>query len=294
MIIAILSYLTYILLAVSHSPMRRIGSIVAVLLCLPVLTMAQEGIEHDNILKVKIGSGYQLDNYLSPSGYTGMQYGLGNEWWQPFRQDTRLGRTGRLRGWAHVGRVDAGLMTYNSRAGNNSYLGVQVAGGWGAYYEWRWLDERLRVHAGPYLEVGCTVREHATNVNKIVSADVAVDVMAMGGVSWSFYGKRTSYRLNYLLRTNVIGFDYLPEYWQSYYEIWTGVPGQARCSGPWNHNTLKHELTIDMQLPHSTWRVGAEHELMSYGTRDLHFMRHQLSIIVGCRWKYRIHANARL
>lgn len=256
-------------------------------LWLPVPVMAQEGVVHDNILKLKIGTGYQLDSYLSPIGYTGMQYGLENEWWQAFSGE-------RPGGWAHVGRAEACVSTYGSRARNNSMLGVQIAAGWGAYYEWRWFDERLRAHVGPYLEAGFGVREHGTNVNKIVSVDIAVDVMAMAGISFSFYGKRTSYRLNYQLRTNLIGFDYLPEYWESYYELSTGVPGQARCSGPWNHNTLKHELSLDLQLPHTTWRVGAGHELMNYGTRDLHFMRHQLSVIVGCRWQYRTKGNARL
>lgn len=274
--------------------MKRFLLIGMVLVCLPVSIRAQENVEHDNILKVKIGSGYQLDSYLSPLGYTGMQYGLGNEWWQAFRSDSRLGRAGKLDHWAHVGRVDLSFANYHNSAWSNLFLGFQAAGGWGAYYEWRWFEDRLRVHTGPYLEGGLNVRYHAQNVNKIVSLDVAIDVMAMGGISWSFYGKKTSYRLNYLLRTNLIGFDFLPEYWESYYEITEGVPGQARCSGPWNHNTVKHELTLDLQFPHSTWRVGAEHEWVSYGTSDLHFVRNQLSIIVGCRWKYRIRANERL
>ncbi len=268
--------------------------LIGLVICLPVLTMAQEGVEHDNILEVKIGTGYQLDTYLSPMGYSGRQYGIGNEWWQPFRQDTRLGKTGRLAHWAHAGRLDLYFMDYINSSRSNIFWGIQTAGGWGAFYEWRWFDESLRVHLGPYLEANFTVREQANNVNKIVSFDVAIDAMAMGGVSWSFYGKKTSYRLNYLIRTNLIGFDYLPEYWQSYYEIYEGVSGQPRCSGHWNHNTVKHELALDMQLPHSTWRVGAEHEYIRYGTDNLHFVRNQLSIVIGCRWKYRIHANARL
>ncbi len=274
--------------------MKRVIGIFVVLLCLPTLLIAQEGVEHDNILKLKIGTGYQFDSYLSPLGYTGLQFGLGNEWWQPFRQDTRLGRSGRLAHWAHVGCVDMCVTDYHSSARSNSYLGLQIAAGWGAFYEWRWLEDRLRVHVGPYLETGFSGRYHAGNVNKIVSFDVAIDAMAMTGISWSFYGKRTSYRLNYQFRTNILGFDYLPEYWESYYEITEGVPGQPRCSGPWNHNTVKHELTLDMQFIRSTWRIGCEHEYVSYGTDNLHFMHNQFSLVLGCRWKYKIHANARL
>lgn len=274
--------------------LKRIWLIGIIWLCLPALTTAQEGIEHDNILKIKAGPGYQLDTYLSPMGYTGWQVGLGNEWWQPFRTDTKLGKTGKLDHWGHVGRVDIMGGKYRSSSRSNHYWSAQIAGGWGAFYEWRWIDDRLRVHAGPYLEAGLTAREHARNINKIVSLDIAIDVMAMGGISWSFYGKKTSYRLNYLVRTNIIGFDYLPEYWESYYELSEGVPGIARCSGPWNHNTVKHELTLDMQFPHSTWRVGAEHEFVRYGTSDMHWVRNQLNIILGCRWKYKIRGNARL
>lgn len=264
-----------------------------IVLCCHVL-MAQEGVVHDNILKLKIGAGYQLDTYLSPMGYTGLQYGLANEWWQPFRQDSKLGKEGKLTNWLHVGRADISIANYYSAHRTNKFLGAQIAAGWGACYEWKWLDDHLCVQAGPYLDAGFTIREHAKNVNKVVSFDVSIDVMAMGGIRWSFYGKHTSYRLNYLIRTNLIGFDFLPEYWESYYELSEGVPGQARCSGHWNHNTIKHELALDMQFKHSTWRVGAEHELVNYGTKDLHFMRNQFSFVIGCLWKYRIHANARL
>ena len=272
--------------------MKRVLFILLPLLILSTRLAAQEGVVHDNILE--IGPGYQLDTYLSLLGYTGLQYGLGNEWWQPFRQDTRLGKKGKLVNWSHVGRVDIFMNHYLSSSKSNNYWGIQLAGGWGAFYEWKWINDRLRVHVGPYLEAGFTVRRQASNVNKIVSFDVAIDVMAMGGISWSFYGKKTSYRLNYLIRTNLIGFDYLPQYWQSYYEIYEGVPGQARCSGHWNHHTIKHELALDLQFPHSTWRVGVEHEYLNYGTKDLHFVHNQLSFVIGCRWKYRIQANAKL
>jgi hypothetical protein len=271
--------------------------LVTLLVTVAYSVSAQEGIyghEHTDVLKLRVGYGRQVDTYLSPMAYTGMQYGLGNEWWQAFRQDTKLGKIGKLANWGHVGRVDISVINYTNPARSNSFIGVQVAAGWGAFYCWKWIDDRLKVHVGPYLEGSFAMRSQGSNVNKVVSFDIAVDVMAMGGVSWSFYGKKTSYRLNYLLRTNLIGFDYLPEYWQSYYELTEGVHGTTRFSGHWNHNTVKHEITMDMQFAHSTWRIGAEHEFVRYGTANMHFVRNQLSVIIGCRWKYRIHANARL
>lgn len=252
------------------------------------------GIAHTNVLKVRGGYGSQVDSYLSPLAFQGWHVGLGNEWWQSFRPDTRLGKTGRLANWGHVGRLDIAASSYTNTARSNSFYGIQIAAGWGAFYCWQWFDKRLKLHVGPYLEAGFTERNLNNNVNKPFSFDIAIDVMAMSGVSWSFYGKKTSYRLNYLVRTNLIGFDYLPHYWQSYYELTQGVAGMARCSGHWNHHTVKHELTLDMQFPHSTWRIGGTHEWNEYGTKDLHFSANTVSIVLACIWKYRLNPNARL
>lgn len=274
--------------------MKRTIGLVILLLLATGLRAQEEGLEHTNILKVRFGWNQQLDTYLSPLAYDGLQLGLANEWWQAFRQDTRLGRTGRLANWAHVGRVDIrGFSQLNSARTNRIYA-FSIDGGWGAFYHWQWCDNRLRVLVGPYIEADFTARYLSSNVNKPVSMDIAVDAMAMGGISWSFYGQKTSYRLNYLVRTNLIGFDFMPDYWQSYYELSQGIPGTARCSGHWNHHTVKHELALDMQFPHSTWRVGAEHEYLNYGTKDQHFIRNQISIVLACIWAYRIKANKRL
>ena len=261
--------------------------------------MPAESVEHDYVLKAKVGGGYQLDTYqldtyLSPLGYKGLQFGLGSEWWQPFRQDTKLGKAGKLVNWEHVGRADIGMARYISSAGSNMFWGFQIECGWGAYYRWKWIEDRLQVFVGPYLEGCFAARYHANNVNKPLSFDVAIDAMAMGGISWSFYGKKTSYRLQYTVRTNLIGFDYLPEYGESYYEITEGVPAVARCSGHWNHHTVEHDLSLDLQFPHTTWRIGAEHYFVYYNTKYMHFMRNQICLVVGCCWKYKTRANARL
>ena len=246
---------------------------------------AAEPVEHENILKVKYGWVYQLDPYFSPLAFTGNEIGIANEWWQPFR---RTNKDGQPMNWSHVGAIDIhGLRAYNS-AYTNLIYGFGFHAGWGAYYRFSWFDNRLCLILGPYLEADFMAREIASNVNKPLSFDVGIDVMAMAGLQWTFYGKKTSYRLRYRVRTNIIGFDWLPDYWQSYYEIATGVPGTARCSGPWNHNVVRHELSLDFQFPHSTWRLGAEHEFLNYSTPEMQFVRNQFNIIVACIWHYRL------
>ncbi len=250
-----------------------------------VPAVAYEPVEHENILKIKYGFINQLDPYLSPLSYHGQQIGLGNEWWQSFRRDSA---------WAHIGRLDInGLRAYTTSHTNRIY-GLGVYAGWGAYYHWNWFDNRLQVHLGPYLEANFMAREIGSNVNKPYSFDLGIEAMAMAGISWSFYGRKTSYRLRYLIRTNLIGLDFVPDFWQAYYEIVEGVSGDIRCSGPWNHNSVRHELTLDLQFPHSTWRLGAEHIFLDYRTKNMQFDQHQINIIVACIWKYKIRPNAKL
>ena len=67
-----------------------------------------------------------------------------------------------------------------------------------------------------------------------------------------------------------------------------GVLGDFRCAGMWNHRHLQHELTFDMQLKRSTWRVGIAHEYLESGEKGMMFSREMVSAVVGCVWQYKV------
>lgn len=271
--------------------LRLIVFLLSLWCCLCPLQTRAENVEHENILHIRYGGMWLQDQYLSPLLYSGMRVGLGNEWWQPFRQESRLGRKGLLAQWAHVGRIDlAFAWMYNSPHTNAVYaLGLQT--GWGAFYQWQFPAAGVRLLLGLYLDVDFMPRTILSNVNKPYSMDAAVRVEAMAGVSYSFSARRTSYRLRYLVRANLIGVDFMPDYWQSYYELSEGIPGIVRCAGMWNHRYLNHELTLDMQFPHSTWRIGLRHEYLEYGQENMWFSREQVSAVLGTCFRYRLKPN---
>ena len=262
--------------------------ILLILLLLPICSRAAEdnyGVEHENILRVHYGGMWLQDQYLSPLRYSGMQVGLGNEWWQPFRQHPH---------WAHVGQADVRFAWIYSSAKNNLVYNLQLNGGWGAYYTWTWQQPRIKILLGPYLNRDFAPRMHAREVNKPYSMDLATDICAMAGVSFCFAKGQVDFRLRYLIRANLIGLDFLPDYWESYYELSEGVHGKLRCSGMWNHRLLRHELTLDIRCPHSTWRVGIAHAYLEYGESDMWFSREQVEAVVGTCFRYRIHPSKNL
>ncbi len=252
------------------------------------------GIEHTNILKIKWGYQTQVDPYLSPLRYSGYEIGIGNEWWQTFQRVATTERDGYIGNWQHVGRIDASGTKGMSSSNSNYLYDLQIQAGWGAYYDWRWNQIGLEVLVGPYLEGEFGARQHASNTNKPYSFDAAVDIEAMAGVAYRFTGQRTSYRLRYLMRINIIGFDWAPDYWQSYYEVTEGVKGKPLCAGPWNRNVLRHELAMDMQLGKTTWRVGAEHELVRYSTGSMDWWRQEVRLVIGCIWIYKTDGGRKL
>lgn len=238
----------------------------------------------ENILKVKYGWNSSVDPYLSPLRYNGNHIAIGNEWWGNLLQT----KQDSSHHWIYSGRLDiSGLRAYSSQKSNLIYgLGAQA--GWGSFYQWKPI-KGLRLGVGPYLQADVYVKQHASEVNKPYSVDAAIDAMAMVYISWTLYAKRTSYRFGYQARTNLIGAQFQPDYWQSYYEIYENkLRGNIGFSAPHNRNMLCQQAYIDFQFPHSTWRIGAEHEFLRYSGKDITWIRNNVAIVIGCIWQYKI------
>lgn len=262
--------------------MRKWVYILLFFLHTPVGILANQwGVEHENILNIRYGGIWLQDQYLTPLLYSGQQVELNNEWWQEFRCDS-------TNHWQHIGKMGINFSWLYNNIYTNLIYSLDLHGGWGTCYNWNFTDYGLRVKMGPYLNLDLMGKMHGSSVNKPYSMDLSMNLCANGGVEWAFRAKKTSYRLRYMACINILGFDYLPDYWQSYYEMGEGVLGNFRCAGIWNHRHLQHALTFDMQLKRSTWRVGIAHEYLEYGVIGMMFSREMVSAILGCIWQYRI------
>lgn len=254
----------------------------------------------ENILKIKYGFNNTLDPYLSPLQYSGQEIGIGNEWWGEIKVK-KLNGGNALRaeeqGWLSVGRLDLCGQRAYSAAKSNLFYAFGVQGSWAGIWQYQLSNPTLQSAkiygidflVGPELAIDFRARQHASNINKPYSFDLGIDVNAAAGVALRFGGEKTAYRLRYMIRTNLIGTDWTPEYWQSMYEASTGQWKQnVRCSGPWNRNVVRQELSMDFQFIRSTWRLGAEHEWMTTRTGTMDWIRHEVRLVVGCAWKYHV------
>ncbi len=237
--------------------------------------------EHENVLTLEYGGLWQNDEYLSPLLYGGQMVAFGYECRTDFGQPD----------WSHVGKVHIlGSITDNNRAiMTNQYAGG-VNGGWGAQYNFlRMIGvDGLNIWIGPYLHADFMGRYITLSQNKPYSMDLAMNVRAHAGLSYTIPCKHSVYRLQYTIMTDLIGAQFAPDYWQSYYEMMESIKGTIGFASLHNRQKLSHELTLDMQFRRSTWRIGVRHEYLQYTANNLHFSREEVSVVVGTVFNHRI------
>lgn len=118
--------------------------------------------------------------------------------------------------------------------------------------------------------------------------DLGIEAKAHAGIEYCFQGKKSSYRLRYSVMTSVVGVMFVPEYWQSYYELSQQAADGICFSSVHNKQSVRQELSIDLQFKRSAWRIGVQHEYLQYEANHLHFSREQVSLIIGTSWYYEL------
>lgn len=242
---------------------------------------------HEDIFRLSYSGLWQMDSYLSPMTMKGWQVEVGNEWWQRFRRYYR---------WHHMGQIQfVGGQATAPRGGNRTH-NLGGSAGWGAHYVWEWpmlpsehlMSSSWQVLMGPYLNFDLMTKELSKNVNKPYSFDVGLDIELMAGVQYRFRAGKTSYRIGYLVRYNILGLEWLPDYWSSYYEITEKVRIKESIQPTYfvNRQHLNEQLTMDLSFPNTCWRLGIRHEYLHYGKADNPYARQSVSAVIGYLFNY--------
>ena len=253
-------------------------------------SFAQNSILHENILEIGGGWSKINDMYLSPLTYSGFNIMLSNEWWQKLRKNDNFGHVGKIE--IRGGRVLNGAHVSGKNYNSNAIANIGLEGGWGFYSSLH--QNHFDFKIGPYIGAMLDAKYIYNSYNKPVSADIAADLSMMLSIGTFFAGRQTSYRLRYLAYINLIGADFYPDYWQSYYELEKQWSKSIHFSYIGRRIALRQEITFDMQFAHSTWRLGVKHDYLNYGSNDIRFRHEYISIVVGTIFNYKIDGKVRL
>lgn len=237
------------------------------------------GIEHEYSLWLSYGGKFQQDEYLSPLLYSGQAIGLSNRWQQAFRRDSD---------WTHTGEVYVSGALMLNRPKRNVIYNVGLQTGWGADYQFqRLMDVRgFNIALGPYLDLDYSGRFHGSNVNKPYSMDLGLSLCAQLGLSYRFSARRSSYRVRYSVMTSLLGVQYVPDYWESYYELSGSLGDGFAFASLHNKQSVRQTLAMDMQFRRSAWTIGIRHEYVHYEIHNIVMRREEVAVVIGTTFRY--------
>jgi hypothetical protein len=187
-----------------------------------------------------IGSSHQLDTYLSPQNYDGMQITL-------MRETLRMTRLAERR--ISFQTLWQGTFSHTSNASNTTKdWGGMIA--YDAFWHYNWTPTaslRLMAGAGVGGELGFLYNTHGGN--NPAQGRLAIDLSASAMAIYRFHLGQQPFALRYQAYMPVLGVMFSPQFGQSYYEIGQGKLNHNVClSQPANAFSLWQQITLDVTL----------------------------------------------
>ena len=187
-----------------------------------------------------------LDTYLTPEHFSGkgLTYLYIRERQKP---ESR---------WSTLMEHEADFSTANDRSESISMLEGSYNFYWGMHYNWRMLDDKLRLQAGGVANANLGVLYGMLASNNPVQARASLNIMPSGIATYDLHIGRARFSLRYEVALPLVGIMFSPNYGQSYYEIF--------ARGNYDHNivptTFVSAPTI-RQLFSIDWHTGKKWDL---------------------------------
>lgn len=218
---------------------------------------------------IGIGKTNQLDTYLSPMEYTGMQVSF-------LTQSERMTHLAQR----HISFQSTFLGAFTSAdnpAETATYTGGRLAydAAWHYHYSpCRNLDLKGGANVGT--DLGFLYNDR--NGNNPAQGQFSMDLSLSAGADYSFSLWKFPMQAHYQADLPMVGLMFCPEFGESYYEIYqNGVGHDIVFAHPGNALSLRQMLTLDFCLKRITLRVGY---LCDIRQRDAHSLQyHDISHI---------------
>ena len=190
-----------------------------------------------------------FDTYLSPQEYTGVDFRISRE-------------SIRMTNWMN-GRIslqsffqaDLGY-THNKVDNNNAFSGL-ANWNYGLHYHFP-ITTNFKLLAGGLADINGGFVYNLRNGNNPAQARAYINLDASGMAIWNLRIKSCPLTLRYQINLPLIGVMFMPNYGQSYYEIftlghWNGV---INFTSLHNQPSLRQMLTVDFPVGKAKMRLA--------------------------------------
>lgn len=215
----------------------------------------------------------QLDTYLSPMEYTGMQVSV-------MAQQERMTRM--MDGNISFQSTVQGVFTKSDNpAGTADYLGGRLAYDAGWHYNYT-LMKGLRLKGGALVGTDLGFLYNSRNGNNPAQGRFSVDLSLSAGADYGFKIRKLPLRVAYQADMPMIGMMFSPEFGESYYEIYQhGVGHSLMCAHPGNAFSLRQLLTADICLKRIDLRIGYLCDIRQSNAHSLKYHDYSHSVMIG-------------
>lgn len=195
-----------------------------------------------------IGRTNQLDTYLSPMEYTGIQVSF-------MAQSERMTHLANR----HISfqSTFCGFFTSTDNpAGTAKYTGGRLAydAGWHYHYS---PFANLDLKGGAMVGTDLGFLYNDRNGNNPAQGLFSIDLSLSAGADYAFCLRKLPMRVSYQADLPMIGMMFRPEFGESYYEIsQNGVGHDLICAHPGNALSLRQFMKLDVELKRITLRFG--------------------------------------
>jgi len=220
-----------------------------------------------------IGRTNQLDTYLSPMEYTGLQVSF-------LIQSERMTRLANH----HISFQSTLYGAYTSTdnpAGTANYIGGRLAYDAGWHYHYSPLPN-LDLKGGALIGTDLGFLYNDRNGNNPAQGRFSIDLSLSAGASYAFRLWKLPMRASYQADLPMIGLMFCPEFGESYYEIsQRGVGHNIICAHPCNALSLRQFLTMDFCLRRFTIRIGYLCDIRQSNARSIKYHDISHSFMLG-------------
>ncbi len=196
-----------------------------------------------------IGHTNLLDTYLSPMEYTGFELRILRENMRNTKyMDGKVSRQSLFQ---------TNLSMPENKAGSGSEIYFLANWNLAYHYQFR-INERLKLLAGPNLDLNGGLIYNLRNSNNPVNAKAYANLGASGMAIYQFKIKKHPFILRYQLNIPLLGILFSPEYGQPYYEMSVSKDfgKNIRFTSLHNQPSLRQFLTLDFPVKSANLRIG--------------------------------------